>query len=84
MEHPFCIKCLLRELSDEVLLRGMEEALSMIPDLLRTPEDMYEKRLASCRECDELNRGTCMVCGCFVEVRAAYERMHCPDVHAKW
>lgn len=37
-----------------------------------------ERRLEGCKSCDELQNGTCMQCGCYVEIRAARLDMHCP------
>ncbi|CBK74094.1 hypothetical protein CIY_12720 [Butyrivibrio fibrisolvens 16/4] len=51
------------------------------------PEDMagdeeYEARLLVCRQCEKLNAGTCMSCGCYVELRAAAKISRCPN--KKW
>ena len=51
------------------------------------PEDMtsdeeYEKRLSVCQQCEKLNAGTCMACGCYVELRAAAKISRCPN--KKW
>ena len=43
-----------------------------------TPDAAYAARLACCKACDALNAGTCMQCGCYVEMRAARLDMHCP------
>lgn len=48
------------------------------------PEDMvsddeYERRLAVCTSCEKLNEGTCMACGCYVELRAAAVISRCPN-----
>ena len=47
------------------------------------PQDMasdseYERRLAICQDCEKLNEGTCMSCGCYVELRAAAKISRCP------
>ena len=49
-----------------------------MPRRLRTPDALYETRLACCRDCEALQNGTCMQCGCYVEMRAARSDMHCP------
>ena len=45
-------------------------------------DDEYEKRLAVCGTCEKLNAGTCMSCGCYVEIRAAAKVSKCPN--KKW
>ena len=45
-------------------------------------EDEYEKRLSVCTECEKLNAGTCLSCGCYVELRAASRIARCPN--KKW
>ena len=49
-----------------------------LPAKKRTPDAEYAARLACCKACDALNAGTCMQCGCYVEMRAARLDMHCP------
>ena len=57
----------------------------MIPDGERADEALYRERLDACRKCDRLLSGVCMKCGCYVEFRAAYRRMKCPDAgDRKW
>ena len=45
---------------------------------LRSIFEPAAARLACCKACDALNAGTCMQCGCYVEMRAARLDMHCP------
>lgn len=47
-----------------------------------TEGETYEKRLSICKSCDFLNAGTCLKCGCYVELRAAGKNSHCPA--KKW
>lgn len=44
----------------------------------RVSEEVYERRLAVCKECDRLNSGTCAACGCYVELRALSPMSRCP------
>ena len=37
----------------------------------KTDEATYAARLNICRTCDDLHSGTCALCGCYVEARAA-------------
>ena len=48
----------------------------------KTDEKDYQKRLSICLSCDNLLSGTCLSCGCYVEIRAAIKRGRCPD--KKW
>jgi len=48
----------------------------------RSDEALYEKRLDICKNCEKLNAGTCLSCGCFVEIRAAMKPAKCPN--RKW
>lgn len=48
----------------------------------RVSEADYEKRLSVCLDCEKLVTGTCLVCGCYVELRALGIGTHCPK--KKW
>jgi hypothetical protein len=48
----------------------------------RSSDELYQERLGICKECDKLNAGTCLSCGCYVEIRAALKQSRCPD--KKW
>ena len=73
-----CRKCLLREAFPEDYEKYVGNLLAKIPSGTRTPEGIYQQRLLNCRACDQLNNGTCMGCGCLVELRAAYRNEKCP------
>lgn len=76
-----CKKCLLREIAEAD--RAMIEKYKMaIKAGDRADEACYEERLALCKACDMLNAGTCLVCGCYVELRAAAAISACP--RKKW
>lgn len=80
-----CRRCLLRDMTDEndyyqSVLRYRAE----LSPKKRTPDDEYEKRVLSCKGCEELQNGTCMQCGCYVEMRAARLDMHCPLKNSRW
>ena len=82
MTEKHCIRCLLEELDPEQYERDIGRLLAMMDKELKTPEKEYARRLAVCRECEYLSRGTCNACGCFAELRAAVSRSHCP--YRKW
>lgn len=73
-----CRKCLVREMADEDLKNKIAQLIEDVPEEGRTDPAEYEKRLAACRACEKLLAGTCRICGCFVEGRAAVEMLHCP------
>ena len=52
----------------------------------KADDGVYKARLNVCGECEHLISGTCMKCGCYVELRAAYKKNKCPlaGKGAKW
>ena len=73
-----CRKCLLRDAFPEDYEKYVGSLLIKIPSGARAPEGIYQQRLSICRACDQLNNGTCMGCGCLVELKAAYKNEKCP------
>ena len=72
-------RCLLRDRTDmEVERRRVKIYRSVMSEELRVEDAVYEQRLKICIECEALQNGTCMECGCFVEMRAARRDMNCP------
>ena len=45
---------------------------------------LLRARLDACRACPHLNAGTCALCGCYVEYRAAHAAQRCPDAPGRW
>ncbi len=77
-----CIKCLLQEYDAEKYEALVKKEIEWMDGEMRsTPED-YKRRLDICRQCSSLQAGTCMKCGCYVELRAAAKRGSCPG--KKW
>lgn len=83
METRVCTRCLLRDMvqagSSIEMIEKYRDAIKVAD---RVTEENYERRLAVCRECDRLNAGTCMACGCYVELRAVAKVSRCPK--KKW
>lgn len=74
-----CRRCLLADMTDENdYYRSVLRYRATMPKKLRTPDEAYASRLEHCRSCESLQNGTCMQCGCYVEMRAARMDMHCP------
>lgn len=81
----FCKRCLLREAPEgEELAKIVEERIRLMPEDLRVSETEYAQRLDVCRSCDHLMSGTCTLCGCYAELRAAQRNRRCPNVLPKW
>lgn len=77
-----CYKCLLRELDEEAYMNKLHRYIELLDKDLKTAKEIYEGRLAVCKECDYLEAGTCQACGCYVELRAAVKKNKCP--YKKW
>lgn len=85
MEENKCRQCLLRDLiSREEYEKTVERVRRSLNAQLRTPDEEYEARLSVCRACDQLQNGTCMLCGCLAEMRAMRKDMHCPPPRRRW
>lgn len=86
MNQPkrFCKKCLLEDIAEEDFLRNMRQYIRGLDEEIKTESQEYQRRLAFCKECDNLINGMCRICGCFVEYRAAVEKNHCPGTEKKW
>ncbi len=76
-------RCLLDEVRPDLagIVREMNEAL---PPEDRAAPEVYTHRLDACRACGHLDRGTCRLCGCYVEIRAARQAQFCPDLPDRW
>lgn len=81
MPEP-CRKCLLRDAFPADYEKYVESLLRRVPAWQKSPEDEYRARLDQCKACDQLSNGTCMGCGCLVELKAAYKHEKCP--FRKW
>lgn len=80
-----CRQCLLRDLLDEAQYhRTVAQFREKMNPRVRTPDAQYEARLELCRACEQLQNGTCMRCGCLVEMRAMRLDMHCPPPKKCW
>ena len=83
MKRP--CRCLIGEMPDEAeLAKIIRDRIDTIPEEDRVPEEEYVARLAKCRECMHLQRGTCARCGCYVEIRAVRKWKQCPDMPSQW
>lgn len=82
MERRICKKCLLYELAESQEGNYVERYRENLSEENRTEEVEYKRRLSICKECDLLLEAMCRSCGCYVEIRAAVGKQHCP--YDKW
>lgn len=73
-----CYKCLLREMDEEAYMKQLHRYIELLDRDVKTAEEIYKGRLSLCKQCDYLEAGTCQACGCYVELRAAVKKSHCP------
>lgn len=74
-----CRRCLLRDMPDQqTYYESVIRYRASLSQAQRTPDGVYEGRLETCKECGDLNNGTCMQCGCCVDIRAARIDLRCP------
>ncbi|MBQ4353773.1 MAG: hypothetical protein IJC71_02655 [Clostridia bacterium] len=80
-----CKRCLLREAAQDDTFRDIQTRIEKLSPGDKADEDLYRTRLDACRDCDHLISGICMKCGCYVEFRAAFRKMKCPNAaDRKW
>ena len=72
----------MEEMNDEDAKRVVRDYLETMNPEDRADKALYSERLHICRNCDRLINGTCLECGCYVEIRAALKKAECPQ--KKW
>lgn len=77
-------RCLLKEAGEAEMAASIAEYVALLDESVRTPAAAYQARLALCQACPELLNGTCRLCGCYVETRAAKKAQQCPMVPPRW
>lgn len=77
-----CTRCLLKDYSKEVYEHLIVEGLKALPAEDIADGEVTAIRLGVCQACEKLNQGTCLACGCYVEIRAALKAGKCP--YSKW
>lgn len=78
-----CKRCLLSDMGGQVYKDRIEKLLVLMDREVKAEEALYEERLSVCRSCERLSgeettAGTCLACGCYVELRAAVKKNRCP------
>jgi len=77
-------RCLLRDAGEEEMAQVIAEYVAGLDEAIRTEEADYRMRLGICEGCEQLMNGTCRLCGCYVETRAAKKGLSCPMVPPRW
>ncbi|MCR5268992.1 MAG: DUF6171 family protein [Lachnospiraceae bacterium] len=78
LENRVCYRCLIRELANIDYEETIGKYLDAIATEDKVPDPLYEERLQICKTCEKLIDGTCLSCGCYVELRAASKKAACP------
>lgn len=78
-----CKRCLLREYDGQEYRDKIERLINLMEESEKAEETLYQERLNQCKTCEKLVAGTCLVCGCYVELRAAAKSGRCPDHYWK-
>ncbi|MCL2500041.1 MAG: DUF6171 family protein [Defluviitaleaceae bacterium] len=79
-----CPRCLLSETNQAELYATIQDYIKNIPPEARSSPEEYDKRLGICKECRHLLDGMCVLCGCYVELRAAKVNQRCVESTARW
>lgn len=79
-----CTRCLLEAAGRIDVKAQVAAQLARLKAEDRADEALYKERLDYCMQCANLSQGTCLKCGCYVELRAAVKKNHCPDSRKKW
>lgn len=82
MEERICYRCLLRDFNRTKYENDIEKYINLIGKEDKADDELYNERLDICKSCDKLSEGTCLKCGCYVELRAASNNAACPA--KKW
>ncbi len=83
MGTKICKRCHL-EAEERKARAGLSAYVARMEADIRAEEQLYSRRLALCRSCEKQVNDLCMVCGCFIEVRAAVKEQYCPMPERRW
>ncbi len=79
-----CTRCLLEAAGKQDVYASIQKCIEKIPEKQRTAPTEYDRRLGICSACEHISEGTCLKCGCYVELRAAKSDSHCPLKKRSW
>ncbi len=77
-----CVRCLLQDYDEETYVSKLLRVIRLMKPQEKASAEEVDRRLAICRECGKLEMGTCLACGCYVELRSAQKNGKCP--YRKW
>ena len=77
-------RCLLYEAGEKQLAENTREYINTLGEDIKAEKELYQRRLNICGKCAQLLDGTCLKCGCYVEMRAAVKRNRCPSENKYW
>ncbi len=78
-----CKRCLTRDLAEKSPeYANLQNYIENLDRDIKVKNEIYEKRLEVCVDCEFFIQGMCRSCGCYVELRAAIGKNQCP--HKKW
>ncbi|MCM1488567.1 MAG: DUF6171 family protein [Firmicutes bacterium] len=77
-------RCLLAEAGEYQLAENIREYTENLGEDIKAESSLYQKRLKICEKCSDLLNGTCLKCGCYVEMRAAVKHNRCPSEEKYW
>jgi hypothetical protein len=84
MDILACKRCLVYEMAEASQYQTMYDYIKNLDEGVKTSEEVYQERLKTCKQCDNLLAGMCRICGCYVELRAAIQTKSCPAPAARW
>jgi hypothetical protein len=77
-DRVLCRKCLQDAVEESGLREYLDNYAAALPNEIRAPEAEYKRRLSLCEGCIHRIRFTCVLCGCYIQARAAKRRQKCP------
>ena len=83
-ENLRCKRCLLQEAGDQAAYADVADCIARLSARDKVTEQVYRQRMDICRECEQLMQGTCLLCGCYVELRGAMRTQCCPAKPRRW
>lgn len=83
-KNRYCKKCLLKDMPEDAYFKNLYAYIAGLDEDIKVDTKEYERRLALCKECDNLLDGMCRMCGCYVELRAVVAKNYCPNIEKKW
>lgn len=84
MEKP-CGICARKNMDTQAALAQLAEYIESLPEEMRVVPEEFDRRIEACLACPQQVQGTCSLCGCFVQARAAKWRLRCPDTRSpRW